>query len=162
MNKSQSVGMYVVLGIMVLAFISMLFAGPTSQTTELTYTTVIQKLNAGEIKSVQIDGNSLVATPIKQPEQPKKSSAEAFFGTQNSTPKVQYHVLIPNTSALMPKLEQANVDISVKKPSESSQMLGILGSLVLPLLFIIFLVVMAKSIQAHTDFAVGFQQQLEG
>ena len=69
MNKSQSVGMYVVLGIMVLAFVSMLFSGSTTQTSELTYTTFVQKLNAGEIKSVQIDGNSLVALPKKQPEQ---------------------------------------------------------------------------------------------
>ena len=30
MNKNQSIGMYIILGIMVLAFVSMLFAGPTS------------------------------------------------------------------------------------------------------------------------------------
>ncbi len=65
MNKSQSVGMYVVLGIMVLAFVSMLFTGSTTQTSELSYTTFVQKLQANEIKSVQIDGNSVVATPIK-------------------------------------------------------------------------------------------------
>ena len=39
MNKNQSIGMYVILGIMVLAFISMLFSGPTSSTEELSYTT---------------------------------------------------------------------------------------------------------------------------
>ena len=142
MNKSQSVGMYIVLGIMVLAFVSMLFAGSTTQTTDITYKTFVQKLNAGEIQSVKIDGNSLTAVPKKQPEAPKKSAAyETLMGVSQTAPTVQYHVLVPNMGTIMPKLELANVDISVKKPSESSQMLGLLGSLVLPILFIIFLVI---------------------
>ncbi|MBO6272029.1 ATP-dependent zinc metalloprotease FtsH [bacterium] len=157
MNKSQSVGMYVVLGIMVLAFVSMLFSGSTTQTSELTYTTFVQKLNAGEIKSVQIDGNSLVALPKKQPEQKKQQSKyESLMGVTQTAPTIQYHVLVPNSADLMNKLEKANVDISVKKPSESSQLLGLLGSLVLPLLFIIFLVVMAKSLQAGGTQAMSF------
>ena len=157
MNKSQSVGMYVVLGIMVLAFVSMLFSGSTTQTSELTYTTFVQKLNAGEIKSVQIDGNSLVALPKKQPEQKKQQSKyESLMVVTQTAPTIQYHVLVPNSADLMNKLEKANVDISVKKPSESSQLLGLLGSLVLPLLFIIFLVVMAKSLQAGGTQAMSF------
>jgi cell division protease FtsH len=46
--------------------------------------------------------------------------------------------------------------MTVKKPSEGSQWLGTLGSLMLPLLFIIFLVVMAKSIQAGGSQAMSF------
>ena len=157
MNKSQSVGMYVVLGIMVLAFVSMLFTGSTTQTSELSYTTFVQKLQANEIKSVQIDGNSVVATPIKQPEAKKPvSKYETLMGTQPTTPTIQYHVLVPNSADLMNKLEKANVDISVKKPSESTQMLGLIGSLILPLLFIVFLVVMAKSIQSGGAQAMSF------
>ena len=87
MNKSQSVGMYVVLGIMVLAFVSMLFTGSTTQTSELSYTTFVQKLQANEIKSVQIDGNSVVATPIKQPEAKKPvSKYENINGYATSSP----------------------------------------------------------------------------
>jgi len=157
MNKSQSVGMYVVLGIMVLAFISMLFAGSTTQTTDISYTTFVQKLNAGEIKKVEISGNTLVAIPTKQPEQPKKTSKyESMMGMQSQAPTLQYQVLIPNSADLMNKLEKANVDINVKKPSESSQLLGLLGSLIFPLLFIIFLVVMAKSLQAGGSQAMSF------
>ena len=157
MNKSQSVGMYVVLGIMVLAFVSMLFTGSTTQTSELSYTTFVQKLQANEIKSVQIDGNSVVATPIKQPEAKKPvSKYETLMGTQPAIPTIQYHVLVPNSADLMNKLEKANVDISVKKPSESTQMLGLIGSLILPLLFIVFLVVMAKSIQSGGAQAMSF------
>jgi cell division protease FtsH len=157
MNKNQSVGMYVVLGIMVLAFVSMLFTGSTTQTSELSYTTFVQKLQAGDIKSVQLDGNTLVAIPVKQPEQKKTSSKyETLMGTSQVTPTVQYKVLIPNSADLMKKLEQAKVDVSVKKPSETSQMIGIFGSLILPLLFIIFLVVMAKSIQSGGAQAMSF------
>ena len=155
--KSQSIGMYIILGIMVLAFVSMLFAGSTTQTTELSYTTFIQKLNAGEIKSVQIDKNSIMATPVKQPVQTKKPSAyESLMGVASQPPLLQYHVLVPNSADLMHKLEKANVDISVKKPSESSQMLGLLGSLVLPILFIVFLVVMARSLQTGGSQAMSF------
>lgn len=51
MNKNQSIGMYVILGIMVLAFISMLFSGPTSSTEELSYTAFLQKLKIKKLKA---------------------------------------------------------------------------------------------------------------
>ena len=157
MNKSQSVGMYVVLGIMILAFISMLFAGSTTQTTDISYTTFVQKLNAGEIKSVTIDKNSVVAVPVKQPQSPKQNSKyETLMGVQSQAPTLQYQVLVPNSADLINKLEKNNVDINVKKPSESSQIMGLFGSLLLPILFIIFLVVMARSIQAGGSQAMSF------
>ena len=49
MNKNQSIGMYVILGIMILAFVSMLFSGPTSSTEELSYTSFMQKVDNKEI-----------------------------------------------------------------------------------------------------------------
>ena len=156
MNKSQSVGMYVILGVMVLAFISMLFSGPTTNTKELTYTEFVQKLQAGEIKSVQVDKDSLLALPVKQQTPAKQQTTNPLYGTSKIVPTLQYHVLIPQSSDIMKKLETAKVDISVKKPSESSQIVNIFGSLILPLLFIIFLVVMAKSIQAGGSQAMSF------
>lgn len=156
MNKSQSVGMYVILGVMVLAFISMLFTGPTTNTKELTYTEFVQKLENHEIKSVQMDKDSLLALPIKQEKETKQQNVNPLYGATKMVPTTQYHVLIPQSSDIMKKLENANVDISVKKPSESSQLINILGSLILPLLFIIFLVVMAKSIQAGGSQAMSF------
>ncbi len=156
MNKSQSVGMYVILGVMVLAFISMLFTGPTTNTKELTYTEFVQKLENHEIKSVQMDKDSLMALPIKQEKEVKQQNVNPLYGATKITPTLQYHVLLPHSSDIMKKLENANVDISVKKPSESSQLINIFGSLILPLLFIIFLVVMAKSIQAGGSQAMSF------
>lgn len=160
MNKSQSMGMYVILGIMVLAFISMLIAGPNTSTQELSYTEFLQKLKAGEIKSVEIDKDtsSLIAHPKVQPVvvPSKKSEKPKTFYSEEKPPAIQYKVLTPSDSTLMTKLEQANVDINVRKPSESSQWMNVLGSLVLPLLFIIFLVVMAKGLQAGGSQAMSF------
>ena len=65
MNKNQSVGMYILLGIMVLAFLSMLFAGPTSSTEELSYTNFLQKVENKEIKNVDLGKDSLIAIPVK-------------------------------------------------------------------------------------------------
>lgn len=159
MNKSQSMGMYVILGIMILAFVSMLIAGPTTNTQELSYTEFLQRLKAGDIKSVEIDKEnaSLIAHPKVQPPIVKKGNeaAKTLYGEQKA-PIVQYKVLTPSDPGLMTKLENANVNINVKKPSESSQWMSILGSLILPLLFIIFLVVMAKGLQAGGTQAMSF------
>lgn len=159
MNKSQSMGMYVILGIMILAFVSMLLAGPNTSTEELSYTEFLQKLKAGDIKSVEIDKEnaSLIAHPKIQPVVVKKSSdaMKTLYGEQKA-PVIQYKVLTPSDPGLMTKLENANVNINVKKPSESSQWMGVLGSLILPLLFIIFLVVMAKGLQAGGTQAMSF------
>lgn len=160
MNKSQSMGMYVILGIMILAFVSMLMAGPNTSTEDISYSAFLQKIKAGEIKSVEIDKetSSLFAHPKVQPVQVKKQSSEAMktlYGDQKSA-EVQYKVLTPNDPELMTKLEKANVDINVKKPSESAQWMGVLGSLILPLLVIVFLVLMAKGLQAGGNQAMSF------
>lgn len=161
MNKSQSMGMYVILGIMVLAFISMLMAGPSTSTEELSYTNFLQKLQKGDIKSVEIekDSASLIAHPKSQPKAVvKKTSNEtmkSFYGEQKA-PIIQYKVLTPSDPGLMAKLENANVDINVKKPSESSQWMGILGSLILPILFLIFIIIITKGFQAGGSQAMSF------
>lgn len=161
MNKSQSMGMYVILGIMILAFISMLMAGPNTSTQELSYTEFLQKLKAGDIKSVEIEkeSSSLIAHPKVQPIATKKQKSadvmKTIYGEQK-TPLIQYKVLTPNDPGLMAKLEAANVDINVQKPSESAQWMNILSALILPLLFIIFLVFMAKGLQAGGSQAMSF------
>lgn len=160
MNKNQSMSMYIILGIMVLAFITMLMAGPNTNTKDLSYSEFLQKLKAGDIKSVEIDKENslLIAHPKVQIPVEKKKSSEAMnalYGEQKS-PIVQYKVLFPNDYGLMTRLENAKIDISVKKQKESSQLMGVLGSLILPLLFIIFLIVMAKGLQAGGTQAMSF------
>lgn len=160
MNKSQSVGMYVILGIMILAFISMLISGPNTSTQELSYTAFLQKLKAGDIKSVEIDREtaSLIAHPkveIKTIKKEEKEPLKAIYGEQKA-PTLQYKVLTPSDAGLMTKLEDANVDINVKKPSESGQWMNILGSVLPLLLIILFGVMIAKGIQAGGSQAMSF------
>ena len=158
MNKSQSLGMYVILGIMVLAFISMLFTGPTTKTEELSYTTFLRKVANKEIKSVEMEKNYLIALPVSQPSKPieQKDLPKIYTNLQTSVPTLQYKVLTPNDPSLIKKLEDANVEISVMKPSESSKILNIIGSLALPLFIIIFLIIMAKGLSAGGSQAMSF------
>ena len=159
MNKSQSMGMYIILGIMVLAFISMIVAGPNTSTSELSYTEFLNKVSAGDITSVEIekDGNMLIAQPKTQiPVQKKNGDALSLLYGEQKAPTLQYRVMLPNDSTLMSKLEAANVNVTVRKASEGSQWLNILGSLVLPLIFIIFLIIMAKGLQAGGAQAMSF------
>jgi len=162
MNKSQSMGMYVILGIMVLAFVSMLMAGPNTSTQELSYTAFLQKLKAGDIKSVEIDKDSasLIAHPKVQPvaklTEVKQSTEVSRLYGEKKTPVVQYKILTPNDPSLMTKLEDSGVNINVKKPEASSQWMGVLGSLILPILFIVFLLIMAKGLQSGGSQAMSF------
>ncbi len=166
MNKSQSAGMYIVLAIVVLVFVSSVFmAGPATTTSEISYSNFLQRLDNGEFKKIEKADDFLIAVPKNQPKAEKAESGKTVtaptpenpFGVaERKVPQIQYKVLTPNDPDLMKKLEASKVEISVKKPSESSQLAGILGSLLLPLLFIIFLVVMAKSIQAGGSQAMSF------
>lgn len=156
MNKSQSMGMYIILGIMVLAFISMLFAGPSTTTEELTYTNFLQKLSAGDIKSVEMDKDFLIATPKVQPKKQVKKDLPMLYGMQQSSATLQYKVLTPNDPTLMKRLEEADVEIAVNKPSESAQFMHVLGSLAVPIFIIIFLIIMARGLQAGGSQAMSF------
>ena len=109
MNKNQSVGMYVILGIMVLAFISMLFSGPTSSTEEISYTTFMQKVANKEIKSVEMGRDTLIALPVNQPE--AKPVTNPLYG-EVKPPKMQYKVSFPENSDILNTLEKNNVEIT--------------------------------------------------
>ncbi|MBQ3311133.1 ATP-dependent zinc metalloprotease FtsH [bacterium] len=157
MNKSQSLGMYIILGIMVLAFISMLFTGPTTTTQELSYTNFLQKVANKEIKSVEMEKTFLLAMPIEQPKAKNvQNTPKIYTNFQSNTPTLQYKVLTPNDPNLIKKLEEAKVDISVMKPSESSKILNLIGSLALPVFVIIFLILMAKGLSAGGSQAMSF------
>ena len=159
MNKNQSVGMYIVLAIVALVFISSVFmSGPATSTSEISYSDFLQKLDNGEFKSIQKADEFLIAIPKEQPQAENKTPEvpASPFAVEKKAPLIQYKVLTPNDPNLMSRLEKANVEIAVKKPSESSQMLGILGSLILPLMFVIFIIILAKSLQAGGSQAMSF------
>ncbi len=163
MNKNQFTGMYIVLAIVILVFVSSVFmSGPATSTSEISYSNFLQKLENGEFKKIEKADDFLIAIPKAQPKAEKTKVTTAptpenpFGVVEKKAPQIQYKVLTPNDPDLMKKLDASQAEITVKKPSESSQLVGILGSLMLPLLFIIFLVVMAKSIQAGGSQAMSF------
>lgn len=165
MNKSQSAGMYIVLAIVILVFVSSVFmAGPATTTSEISYSNFLQRLEQGEFKKIEKADDFLIAIPKVQPNAEEKKTMittaptvdNPFGVVEKKAPVVQYKVLTPNDPDLMKKLDASKSEITVKKPNESSQLLGILGSLMLPLLFIVFLMIMAKSIQAGGSQAMSF------
>ena len=164
MNKNQSAGMYIVLAIVALVFISSVFlAGPNTSTTEISYSNFLERLDNNEFKTIKKAHDFLIAVPKVQPETETQTTDTAMtaqnpFGVavEKKAPVVQYKVLTPNDPDLMKKLEASDAELTVIKPEDGSQLMGILGSLLLPLLFIIFLVVMAKSIQAGGSQAMSF------
>ena len=160
MNKSQSAG-YIILGTVIALFTAtVLFNSPTTETKELTYSNFLERLSNKEFSKIEKADEYLIAIPKNQPKQEKSSDKELpqspFLQLDKQVPTVQYKVLTPYDPDIMKKLEASEAEIAVKKPSESSQLLGILGSMFLPLVFIILLIVTAKSIQAGGSQAMSF------
>ncbi len=161
MNKSQSVGMYIVLAITALVFISSVFmSGPETKTTEISYTAFLEKLSNKEFKTIEKADEFLIAIPINQPQKEevenKVKPNDPFGLLENKVPTEQFKVMTLDDPDLIKKIEDSGAEIIVKKAGESSQLLGLLGSLLLPILFIVFLLVMAKSIQAGGSQAMSF------
>ena len=159
MNKNQSAGMYIILAVIAMIFLSSVFMVPRTMNREISYSDFLQRLDRGEFSKIEKADDFLIAIPKEQPKAEEKKQEEVplnpFF-TEQTQATVQYKVLTPKDDSLITKLEKANVELSVKKPSESTQMVGLIGSALLPLLFIIFLIVMAKSIQAGGSQAMSF------
>lgn len=152
MNKSQSTGIWIVVVLLILCLGSMLFPGQTTSTKDISYSQFLTKVKSGQIESVQIDKDTLIAKP-------KAGQAESVTTVMNSKKPVpvQYRVMIPmNDLSLYQKLEEKSVDVNVKKPSDSSQFIGLL-SIVLPFLLIIgFVILMAKTLQSGGSQAMSF------
>ena len=152
MNKSQSTGIWIVVVLLILCLASMLFPGQTTDTKDISYSQFLSKVKNGQIESVKIDKDTLVAKPAPGHEE----TITTVINTKNPV-KVQYRVMIPsNDNSLYQKLEEKNVDVNVKKPSDSSQFMGFL-SIILPFVLIIgFVVLMAKTLQSGGSQAMSF------
>ena len=167
MNKSQSTGIWIVVILLVLCLGSMLFPAQTTSTQDISYSQFLTKVKSGQIASVQIDRDVLIAKPVKQKSDAQKvpepvQNTNSFAGVMSAkriaaAPSIQYRVMIPlNDNTLYEKLEASKVDVNVKKPSDSSQFIAILST-VLPLLLIIgFVVLMAKTLQSGGSQAMSF------
>ena len=149
MNKSQSTGIWIVVILLILCLGSMLFPNQTTTTQDLSYTQFLTKVSNGEISKVVIDRDTLTAKP--------KTDVTTVSNEQKKSPEVQYRVMIPmNDDSFYQKLEEKQVDINVKKPSDSSQFLTVLSALLPILLIIGFVILMAKTLQSGGSQAMSF------
>ncbi len=167
MNKSQSMGMYVILAIVVLVFISTIFmSGPSTNTSEISYTNFLQKLENKEFSKIEKYDDMLIAIPKEQPAQEKaqktqdKNTVSPFLTPENknmSAPQFQYKVQVPaNDEGLLTKLNESGADITVKKAAESNQLAGNIGTFIIILFAVISLGLMIKAIQAGGSQAMSF------
>ena len=165
MNKSQSVGMYVILAIVVMIFMSTIFmTGKTTDTSEISYTNFLQKLDNGEFTQIEKYDDMIIAVPKDQPQKAKgDSTAEKVspFLVPNGDEQVPlkvFKVQIPSRGddELMNKLNASGVDITVKKAPETNQLAGNIGTFIIILIAIISLGLMLKAIQAGGSQAMSF------
>lgn len=169
MNKSQSMGMYVILAIVVLVFISTIFmSGPSTSTSEISYTNFLQKLENKEFSKIEKYDDMIIAIPKDQPAQEetaKKSKTEKntvspFLSAENKNvqaPLQQFKVQVPvNDAELLEKLNASEADITVKKAPETNQLAGNIGTFIIILFAVISLGLMIKAIQAGGSQAMSF------
>ena len=150
MNKSQSTGIWIVVILLILCLGSMLFPNQTTSTQDISYSQFLTKVKSGEIASVQIDKDTLIAKP-------KNAVTAVNDVDKKKQPVVQYKVMIPvNDLSFYKKLEESKVDINVKKPNDSSQMITILSALLPILLLVGFVILMAKTLQSGGSQAMSF------
>ncbi len=166
MKKSQSMGMYVILAIVVMVFLSTIFmSGPTTDTSEISYTNFLQKLENKEFSKIEKYEDKIIAIPKEQPGQlnlpdkQQKNTVSPFLTPDSNSqyPIKQYKVQIPNDdNELMTKLNESGADVSVKKAAETNQMAGNIGTFLIILFGIITLGMMIKAIQAGGSQAMSF------
>jgi len=168
MNKSQSTGLYIILTIMVVVFMStILMGGPNTDTSEISYSNFLQKLENKEFNKIEKYDEMIIAIPKEQPKQVNEEKTKAGVdttspfllpdSTANKTPLKQYKVQIPaNDETLMDKLNESGADITVKKAPESGQLANNLWTFLFIIIAVITLGFMIKAIQAGGAQAMSF------
>ena len=162
MRKNQSAGMYIVLGIVILAFASSFFMStPVTKTEEISYSNFLERLNNNEFSKIEKADDFLIAIPKNQPETKATTTptVDNPFGIpQAKAPALKYKVLTPTYDPeLMKRLDNSDSDIQVTRETDPSKAFGsVLSFLLLPILFLVFFAVLAKSIQAGGSQALSF------
>ena len=163
MKNNQSVGVYIIVAIIAAIIACMAFLGPTTSTDEISYSQFLKKVQLGEISSVLISKDTLYAVPKvdnKQTETKENTTSKNEFlnslAASQKAPEIQYKVTIPSdTDSLYKVLEENSVDINVKKPQEGS-ILSTIGSILVPIFFIIMIIFILKGIQQGGSAAMNF------
>ena len=160
MKNNQSFGVYIIIAIIAAIIACMAFMGPTTATNEISYSSFLNKVKNNEISSVVITKDTLIAIPFddKKDDLKDKTSSDILstMVTDGAVPQLQYKVTIPQDSDSLYKiLEQNSVDINVKKPQEAS-IFSTIGSVLVPIFFIIMIIFILKGIQQGGSAAMNF------
>ncbi len=161
MNKNQSTGIVVIVAIILIALLSIAFEGPTTSTSEISYTQFLNKVQMNKIESVMISGNTITATPkqeaIEQKSEDKAPANPFGLSKVQQTPKEQFKVqIIENDDNLYSLLKEKNVEIIVAKPQDGSWM-SMIGSVIVPIIFVVIMIILIlKGIQQTGSSALNF------
>ena len=163
MNKNQSVGLYLIVGIILIVVIATSFQGPETSTSEISYSQFLNKVQMSSIESVKISKDFLIAIPKEDKKEENiktelpQSSNPLGLTAPVKAPKTQFKVQIPeNDSELYELLKSKNIEINVSKPQESSWT-NIIGTIIVPLIFVIIMIALIlKGIQQTGSSALNF------
>ena len=163
MNKNQSTGIFILVGVILVIVLSLAFEGPTTSTTDISYTQFLNKVQLGAIEKVSINQDTLSAFPKEDnakttEKQPKPATQNPLgFATNEKTPQKVFRVQIPqNDSELYDLLKEKNVEINIQKPQTNSWT-SMIGSVLIPLIFVIIMIILiVKGIQQTGSSALNF------
>lgn len=136
-KNSQTAGLMIILLLIGGLFILTLFMSKTDTSlSEISYSQFLTKVESGKIKNVKVYDNYMIA---------------------NYNAPQGYKIYTPaNTPTLWDKLEKKNVDIAVTAQNNSWQWMGLIGSLFLPILLVVALFLMFRSVQGGGSQAMSF------
>jgi len=144
MKKYQTTGVYITLFLILLAFMVTVLTSKTDAIQDISYSQFVKMVKNNQIKSVKISNDILVAQPKIEP-------------THSALSDTKYKIMVPaDNPGMIDKLEKYNVDIAVEPPSNSGQWIGLIGSLILPILLLVGLFLMFRSAQSGGSQAMSF------
>ena len=144
MKKYQTTGVYITLFLILLAFMVTVLTSKTDAIQDISYSQFVKMVKNNQIKSVKISNDILVAQPKIEP-------------THSALSDTKYKIIVPaDNPGMIDKLEKYNVDIAVEPPSNSGQWIGLIGSLILPILLLVGLFLMFRSAQSGGSQAMSF------
>lgn len=163
MNKNQSTGIIIIVGIILIALLSVAFEGPQTSTSEISYTQFLNKIQMGTIESVSVSKDTLIAIPKGENKKEEKVTADStnplkIAKMPQKEPQQQYRVRIPESDSdnMLSLLKDKGVEINVTKEQENNWT-GLLGSIIIPIIFIVIMIMLIlKSIQQTGSSALNF------
>ena len=139
-QKRQSFMLLLVAALITLLSMSFLMNSVSnSSSKEITYDEFLQMVEDGKVDSVLIKSDKLVITPKQDKAQEKTEGSRnpfALYGGYDSQPEVKYYTGLVNDDSLPAFLNKYDVTYSKEIPDNSSWILSILLTYVLPIVIL--------------------------